>query len=264
MTILPILHYSVLILEQYKTELLFYGRTMDIIELLIHFGLTRQEATVYITLHTEGALTGYEVSKLTGISRSGAYTTLATLVDKGAACIIEGTATRYAPLAPDEFCSNKIRELQEMRRHIVNGMPQLKEETEGYITIRGDRHISAKIKNMIEGAQLRLYLSLSSPQLRVFEQELQQAVERGLKVVIITDKPFALSGAIMHYLGSRQGQIRLICDSQTVLTGEAGGGEESACLYSKKQNLVDLIRESIKNEIKLIELSILSQGDARN
>lgn len=229
---------------------------MDIIEMLIAFGLTRQEANVYITLHTEGALTGYEVSKLTGISRSNAYTTLASLVEKGAACIIEGSATRYAPLPPEEFCRNKIRDLTDLGRQIVGGMPSLKEETEGYITIRGDRHIGAKIRNMIADAQLRLYISLSSRHLKDFEPELTEAASRGLKVVIITDRPYTLSGAILHYTEGRDGQIRLICDSQIVLTGEVGGGDESACLFSRKQNLVDLIKESIKNEIKLIELSL--------
>lgn len=229
---------------------------MDIIEMLVAFGLTRQEANVYITLHTEGALTGYEVSKLTAISRSNAYTTLASLVEKGAACIIEGSATRYAPLSTDEFCRNKIRELNELKSQIVGGMPSLKEETEGYITIRGDRHIGAKIKNMIADAELRLYLSLSSQHIKAFEPELTEAVSRGLKVVIITDRPYTLPGATLHYTEGRQGQIRLICDSQIVLTGEVGGGDESACLYSKKQNLVDLIKESIKNEIRLIELSL--------
>lgn len=228
---------------------------MDMIELLINFSLTRQEATIYLTLFTEGALTGYEVSKITGISRSNAYTTLASLVDKGAACIIEGTATRYAPLPPGEFCQNKIRRLTEMQQQILANMPSFKEETEGYITIKGDRHIADKIKTMIGEAKIRLYLSLSSASLGAFQTELKSAVLRGLKVVIITDPPYSLSGGIIHFSGNRQSQIRLITDSEVVLTGEISGGEDSACLYSKKRNLVDLIKESIKNEIKLINLS---------
>jgi sugar-specific transcriptional regulator TrmB len=228
---------------------------MDIIELLINFSLTRQEATIYLTLFTEGTLTGYEVSKITGISRSNAYTTLASLVDKGAACVIEGSATRYAPLPPGEFCQNKIRRLTEMQQQILANMPSLKEETEGYITIKGDRHITDKIKTMIGEAKKRLYLSLSSPPLSTFQAELENAVSRGLKVVIITDPPYSLPGGIIYHSGNRQGQIRLITDSEVVLTGEISGGEDSACLYSRKRNLVDLIKESMKNEIKLIELS---------
>lgn len=228
---------------------------MDIIELLLNFSLTRQEATIYLTLFTEGALTGYEVSKITGISRSNAYTTLASLVDKGAACIIEGAATRYAPLSPGEFCQNKIRRLLEMQQQILQNMPSFKEETEGYITIKGDRHITDKIKTMIGEAKIRLYLSLSSASLLTFQDDLENAVSRGLKVVLITDPPYTLTGGIVYHTGDRSGQIRLITDSKIVLTGEISGGEDSTCLYSKKQNLVNLIKESIKNEIKLIELS---------
>ena len=40
---------------------------MDIIEKLTYFNLTRQEATLYLTLLAEGRLTGYEATKLTGI-----------------------------------------------------------------------------------------------------------------------------------------------------------------------------------------------------
>ena len=228
---------------------------MDMIELLINFSLTRQEATIYLTLFTEGALTGYEVSKITGISRSNAYTTLASLVEKGAACVIEGAATRYTPLPPGEFCQNKIRRLTEMQQQILQNMPSFKEETEGYITIKGDRHITDKIKTMIGEANKRLYLSLSSASLPAFQAELEGAASRGLKVVIITDPPYTLAGGIVYHSGSRSGQIRLITDSEIVLTGEISGSEDSTCLYSKKQNLVNLIKESIKNEIKLIELS---------
>ena len=52
---------------------------MDNVELLMSFGLTRQEARVYILLLGEGALSGYEAAKRLGISRSNAYAALAGL-----------------------------------------------------------------------------------------------------------------------------------------------------------------------------------------
>jgi len=234
---------------------------MELVELLMNFSLTRQEATVYIALNAEGALTGYEVSKITGISRSNAYTTLASLAEKGAALTIEGAATRYAPLPPGEFCQNKVRLLSQMQDQILGAMPVSREETEGYITIKGEKHIEDKIRNMIGSAQQRLYLSLSASILPRFREELESAAARGLKVVVITDAPAGLPGALLHISGSALKQIRLITDSATVLTGEISGGEDAACLYSKKKNLVDLIKDSIKNEIKLIELS--KEGEMR-
>ncbi len=55
------------------------------IEYLMHFGMSRQEATVYLRLIEAGKQTGYEIARDTGISRSNVYASLAALVEKGAA-----------------------------------------------------------------------------------------------------------------------------------------------------------------------------------
>ena len=43
---------------------------MDLNDALMCFGLTRQESSLYLTLLSDGALTGHEAAKRTGISRS--------------------------------------------------------------------------------------------------------------------------------------------------------------------------------------------------
>ena len=58
-----------------------------IIEQLTLFGLSRQEAAIYLCLLKNEELTGYEVAKLTGISRSNVYNGLASLVEHGAAYV---------------------------------------------------------------------------------------------------------------------------------------------------------------------------------
>ncbi|MBR6636626.1 MAG: TrmB family transcriptional regulator, partial [Phascolarctobacterium sp.] len=108
---------------------------MELIEGLTHFNLTKQEATLYVLLLKEGYLTGYEAAKQTGISRSNTYTALAGLVEKGAAYVLEeGKVTRYTPVAPEEFCTNKIDRLQEIKQKVLSQLPVLKSDAEGYIT----------------------------------------------------------------------------------------------------------------------------------
>ena len=199
-------------------------RGMEIVERLMHFNLTRQEATLYLLLVKAGRLTGYEAAKQTGISRSNTYTALAGLVEKGAAYIMEeGKVTRYTPVAPEEFCNNKIRRLAEMRDALIKELPGVKNEAEGYITIKGNAEIISKLQNTVLNAKARIYVSANA--------------------------------AVMDYNTVKQtGQIRLIADSQTVLTGDLDEGANSTCLYSCKRNLVDLFKDALKNEIKLIEL----------
>ena len=78
-------------------------------EELLHFGLTRQEANLYLTLLSHGELSGYEAAKLTGISRSNTYNALAGLVEKGAAYSMEENVVRYTAVPFREFSSNVIR-----------------------------------------------------------------------------------------------------------------------------------------------------------
>ncbi len=226
---------------------------METIEMLNRFGLTRQEATIYLALSEKGNLTGYEAAKATGISRSNTYSALAGLVDKGAAYVIDGSATHYTPVSIEDFCSNKIRELQGFAGKLISSVPKRQIDVDGYVTIKGYGHILDKIKNMLLEAKERIYISVSGETLLFALPDLMSAVQAGLKVVIITSPPFELDGARVYHAEKSPGQIRLIVDSKNVLTGEVLG-EASTCLYSKKQNLVDLIKESLKNEMRLIDL----------
>lgn len=228
---------------------------MDVIERLVYFNLTRHEATLYMALLAEGSLTGYEAAKLTGISRSNTYTALAGLVDKGAAHVTEDTATRYTPVSFEEFCENKIRQMQEYKAYLIEKMPVAKNEVEGYITIKGAQAIMNKLKNMIAKAEARIYVSATGSLIEDLREPLAEAVKRGLKIVIITGQPFVLPGATTYYAEKPNSQIRLIADSGKVLTGDLTDGDSSTCLYSGKQNLVDLFKDALKNEIKLIELT---------
>ena len=96
---------------------------MDNVERLMEFGLTRHEASLYILLTLEGSLNGYEAAKQSGISRSNAYNALAGLVDKGAAYIQEEDTVRYTPVAIEEFCSNKIRHLEQKKTELIAELP---------------------------------------------------------------------------------------------------------------------------------------------
>ena len=228
---------------------------MELIEGLTHFNLTKQEATLYVLLLKEGYLTGYEAAKQTGISRSNTYTALAGLVDKGAAYVLEeGKVTRYTPVPPEEFCSNKIDRLKEIKDKVLNQLPALKNDAEGYITIKGELEIINKLRNTVRQAEARIYVSANRRVMELLRKELMDALARGLKVVIISDEKFTLPQAICYGTDKQTEQIRLIADSQTVVTGDLEDEENSTCLYSCKRNLVDLFKEALQNEIKLIQI----------
>lgn len=233
---------------------------MELVDKLKYFGLTGQEATIYLTLMGSEGMTGYEAAKTTGISRSNTYTALAGLVDKGASYVMEGKVTIYTAVPLDEFCKNRIRKMETLRDEMLQELPVVRRAVEGYFTINGAERIMDKMKNMIDGAAARVYVAASQPVLEEIRPELEEAVARHLKVVVIAAPGFKLPGAIIHYGQRDNTQIRLISDSATVLTGDLKDGADATCLYSSKQNLVDLFKETLKNEITLIQLTADREG----
>ena len=221
------------------------------------FGLTRQEATIYRALCSEDApLTGYEIAKLTGISRSNVYAAVGSLTEKGAAYIMDGSPARYSAVSPEEFCGRYIRRLEGFARELQKELPCGSGHTGGYITINGRARIMDTVHGMLDSVRERVYIASDSEFVGEIAADLAGLIARGLKVVIIapgtTDVP---EGAVFYHAECGSGQIRIIADGASVLTGEISrDGLPCSCLFSTKENLVSVLKESLSNQIKLIHL----------
>ena len=224
------------------------------VEYLTHFGLSRQEALVYEQLLAHGKQTGYEIARDTGISRSNAYTSLAALVEKGAAYLVEESAKKYIPVCPEEFCGNRIRRMQEEQDWLAENLPRGASEAEGYITVDREENIRDRICNLLDKAEERVYFSCSAVCLEQFRDKLSAMAKDGKKIVLITDRPFSIQGAIIYMTEDRGHQIGLITDSRYVLSGEFGQGSMNTCLYSGLKNFARLFKTAMANEIELIKI----------
>ncbi len=227
---------------------------MDNVERLMEFGLTRHEASLYILLVLEGSLNGYEAAKRSSISRSNAYNALAGLVEKGAAYMQEEDTVRYTPVPVEEFCSGKIRHMEKKKKELMEQLPAKRKEEGGYLTIKGEEHICDKIIEMLTHAKERAYISIYNERLEGFREYLERMVAEDKKVVIITNEPFDLPGATIYLTECRKEQIRLITDSNDVLTGEIANQYDATCLYSSNSNLVEVFKDALANEIQLLNM----------
>lgn len=226
-----------------------------LIEKLMGFGLTRQEAVLYLSLYQNGEMTGYEASKLTGISRSNVYNSLTGLVEKGAAYKREESAAKYVAVDVNDFCQNRIRRMEEDRAYLVAHVLRPETGSEGYLTISGARHIRDKAVNMLSLSQHRVYLLAPSFFVEGISRELERFVAQGKKAVVLSEREPGISGIIFYRKESVENQLRLIVDSSYVLTGEAGMAPTDTCLYTGQKNFVSVFKEALRNEIKLIELT---------
>jgi HTH-type transcriptional regulator, sugar sensing transcriptional regulator len=233
---------------------------MDLIEALMKLGLTKHESLLYLTLCKEGELSGYEASKISGISRSNVYLALAGLTDKGGAYRIDGDPVKYLAVPAKEFSNNIRRQIDGALQVVAENIPGRNEPINSFINISGRTQVVHKMKNLILQATERIYLSCAPQVLSLLENEIIAARDKGLKIVLITTPSYSLTGTVIYYRENKElGQIRLITDTSHVLTGELSHDQESTCLYSRNRNLVQLIKDSLTNEITLITMAEASK-----
>lgn len=226
-------------------------------EKLMQFGLTRQEAVIYLCLMRNKELSGYEVSKMTGISRSNVYSALAGLVEEGAAYLLEGSTNKYIAVEVGDFCQNRIRRLEQLRNALISEIPRVDTACDGYITISSHKHIMDKIHTMLEHVEYRVYIAMETKYLEQLREPLARLTAAGKKLVLLVDEPLEneIAGSIVYVTGNKDGQLRLIVDSTHVLTGDMTGADTDSCLYCGQKNFVRVFKDSLKNEIRLIELT---------
>lgn len=221
---------------------------------------------MYRALLSLGGLNGYEIAKELGISRSNAYTSLASLVEKGAAWLADGSPARYVPVPPEEFCGARIAALERGRAFLVSVLPERKPEPGVFITIQGRERIFDRLCAMLAESSERIYLAAAWKDLQSVAGALADCGEKGLKLVILTDREALDSGepgrrlprAVFHAAEPGIEALRCIADSKRVLTGDLGGPDPS-CLYSDQKNFAELFKTALKNEIRL---SRIDRGEA--
>ncbi len=232
-----------------------------LIEALQEFGLTRQEAGVYLYIYQNADCTGYEIAKCMNISRSNVYNSLGSLVEKGAIYSIEGASTKYVTVPVQEVCDNRILILKNHMKYLLDHMPTtIAREEEGYITIQGHENILNKCRAMLQQVDRRVYFSACSEIIMKFREEIDPIIRSDKKVVLIMNENkeinqyFEKLGCIIYIKKDMIGQFRLVCDSNYVLTAELDEETQDTGLYSKQKNFVQFFKEALSNEISLIEI----------
>jgi len=219
---------------------------MNLLDALKSLGFTQQEAILYIKLAGSTSMTGYEAAKESGISRSNAYASLSNLVDKGYAYTIEGNPVHYIAISKEDLLSNAKRSFSATIDTIEKKLSTTPIISEPYITVTGEQSILDKMKNIILQAEQRIYISVNEIILKQLEEELIIACEKGLKVVVLSSEDISC-GEHIYYNTDRNASIKLIADTKEILAGTL-----IQSLYSKNTTLVQIIRESILDEITLI------------
>jgi hypothetical protein len=110
---------------------------------------------------------------------------------------------------------------------------------------------------MLANVEYRIYMSIPKQYINEFRPQLKKLIDEDKKVVLLINEPLDddIAGAITYITGRNDNQLKLIVDSGFVLTGDMTGDVSDTCLYCGQKNFVNVFKDSLRNEIKLIELT---------
>lgn len=226
---------------------------MNDYEYLEKLGFSSNEAKVYGTLTKHKVLNGYEIAKLSGVARSLVYEVINRLVAKGAVIRIEGEPNFYKPVAYQELISN-IKD--ENERNLSYAEQKLKEiatensDVDYVMNIVGEEKYVAKAKDLIDGAQAEISLSIWKQPFETLRENIEKAIARGVKVYIFTFENITVTGAtVFSYNISDVSKMfpyrrtTVIIDGSECLVGEEG--DRNVYVHTRNHSIVSLATDEI-------------------
>jgi len=232
----------------------------DIVQAIENLGLSTYEAKAYYALLSQSPLTGYKLSKISGVPRSRIYETVEKLQDKGLVLLQEGDTTLLIPVSLESFLEKKEKESKRNIDFLKEVVPQLEKpaEAQGIWSIGGRDQIFETINHAVSLAESHIYLVSFDSDLVYFEEELSVAEKRQVAIQGVTcgDQISRFENLFPH-----QGQacsscrdIALSIDSKQALVGCTYPPDGARIAVTKNPGIIHVAEDYIKHEIFLSQL----------
>ena len=239
---------------------------------LLEIGFTLNEAKVYLTLLQNRYLNGYEISKLSNVSRSLVYNVIDRLVAKGFILKSEGQINYYCALPYDkviEKIRNDNTNKLNVAREKLKNYSRIENESEYIFNIKGIDEFFNKANDLILNAEKEISISIWKEDFPKIEESLSIAAKRGVKVYIFSFSNITFpSGEIFSYQLKDPTalfpyrRISIVVDGKEVIIGE-NAGDKSICVLSKNHALVSMTTDEIVLNIFWLKY-IKSKGLLKN
>jgi sugar-specific transcriptional regulator TrmB len=237
-----------------------------LLDSLQQLGFSQYEARCYVGLLNKEPQTGYSVAKSTGVPQPKVYEALRKLVSRGAAFELAGSPTRFMPTPPtallDQLESGVAVHLDEARRAAADLVEDTAPAVEVLASLNQWTAIVQSAVRLVDQAERRIYVSASAAQLADVSAALQQALDRGVDVVVLCfgAMPFEddrvklyrhLSTEGVIYRSHQARHLALISDSLSAVWALANDGRTWSAIETTSQLVIAALKGFIRHDIDM-------------
>ncbi len=236
---------------------------MSIHEHLQKIGFSAYEGKVYAALVAHPGITGYEVSKHSGVPRAKVYEVLENLVRGGSVLTtMEEDQQLYRPLPPDILLSRFRQEMEETLDGLRDDLQALhrRQQEPELITLRGYEHIMNRAREMCRDAKRGLLVSGFYDELEGVAGEIRDADADGRQVYVLQfgDEDLGIDNQFFHSISPMQHvQVEhygrwfaVIRDTEEALLAQVRG-EDTTALWTNHMGVILAVAMWIQHDISL-------------
>lgn len=230
-------------------------------------GFSEYEARIYVSLIGAPPTTAYELAKKSGVPRPNAYTALAALSDRGAAMPVTENPVRYVARDPKQLFASIAEQTRATCDDLVERLSEIvMPPGDDYVwNLSGEAQVTAKLAEMIEGAQQVIWVKAGPEVLRPHCDAFAEATgKRGVKLVVILfgDDPdeFRLNeNCEIHVheasgvrMGTADNLFTIVVDHNEMLTANENTGFQAA--HTHNQALVKTALSLLRHDYYMAEI----------
>jgi len=231
----------------------------DLIARLNRLGFAEWEAKAYLALLQRSPVTGYQVSKDSGVPRSMVYQVLGKLVNRGAALVThDGDNTLYAPLPPHELMERLQREHVGLTEGLKRDLVQVSQRSdEEYVwRIEGHENVLSRAWKLIERAQENLYAQMYAQEFERLRPAFEAAAARGVKIGLATVGAVTFQAGHVVELPVTETfsevatfALLLVADRSEVLLGERVPAAQERASWTCNRHLATIVEGHVRRTL---------------
>ncbi|MGQ3380884.1 TrmB family transcriptional regulator [Priestia endophytica] len=248
-----------------------------LIDYLMEIGFSKNESKAYLSLLKQSPLTGYEISKQSGVPRSMIYQAINKLVAHGAINEVRSDPLTYTPVPPKEFIGRLRQQKEETFDYLQDNLEQIQHPPEVHV-IRHIQERSAVIERMndlISKAKHEVWLSIWDSELHEIEPYAKKATESDVELysLLFNCQPTHHFGRAFYHHPStanieeqrmNQRLTIVICDNKEVMIAGFSKDTVPSAVHTQDPMLVLLAKEYIRHDIMMKVMSKHTSEEKRN
>ncbi len=240
-----------------------------IIQIMKKYDFSEMETLVYTTLLEKGVMTGYEVSKQSGVARSKVYNVLEKLIKKNLVAVNKSEPKLYNAISSEEFLGRLENDVKKDLTILEGQLGKIKEQEEEELLWKLENYesVSNKVEHLVMHAKTSLLIQIWEDDLTPsLLKKLQNAEEKVKNFVLILFsnkhnydipiKNFYIHGfeeMKLEDFGARW--INIVSDEKEVVFGTIendNNGVDVTWTYNKA--MVNLSKEYVKHDAYTLKI----------